>query len=51
MTSQAYNEWRKSTRSDEGSCVVVSPSPGGTHVGVRDSKDQGGPILEFGREA
>ena len=51
MTSQVYSKWRKSMRSDEGNCVEVSPSDSGTHVGVRDTKDQGGPILEFNRGA
>jgi uncharacterized protein DUF397 len=50
MTSQTYSAWRKSTRSDEGNCVEVSPSDDATHVGVRDSKDEGGPVLEFDRK-
>ncbi|MEV4709603.1 DUF397 domain-containing protein [Actinoplanes sp. NPDC049316] len=51
MTAEVYSKWRKSTRSDEGNCVEVSPSESGTRVGVRDTKDQGGPILEFDRGA
>ena len=51
MTFQIYSKWRKSTRSDEGNCVEVSPSDSGTHAGVRDTKDLGGPVLEFGRDA
>ncbi|MFI6079082.1 DUF397 domain-containing protein [Actinoplanes sp. NPDC051343] len=47
MTSETYSAWRKSTRSDEGNCVEVSPSDSGRHVGVRDTKDRGGSILEF----
>jgi hypothetical protein len=50
MISQVYSEWRKSTRSDEGNCVEVSPSDDRTHVGVRDTKDRSGPVLEFDRE-
>ena len=50
MTSQVYSKWRKSTRSDEGNCVEVSPSDSGTHVGVRDTKDPSGPVLEFDRD-
>jgi hypothetical protein len=30
--------------------VEVSPSDDATHVGVRDSKDEGGPVLEFDRK-
>ncbi|MER7166228.1 DUF397 domain-containing protein [Micromonospora sp. NPDC000207] len=38
--------WRKSTHSgDEGACVEMATVPG--VVGVRDSKDQGGPALNF----
>jgi hypothetical protein len=41
--------WRKSTRSDNGgaSCVEVAKNLPGV-VGVRDSKDPGGPELAFG---
>ncbi|MEV4824554.1 DUF397 domain-containing protein [Micromonospora sp. NPDC049274] len=45
MTSR-YTRWRKSTRSDDGNCVEVANAGDGT-VGVRDSKDVTGPILEF----
>ncbi|WP_328414327.1 DUF397 domain-containing protein [Micromonospora sp. NBC_00389] len=38
--------WRKSTRSDDGNCIEVADAGDGT-VGVRDSKDVTGPILEF----
>jgi hypothetical protein len=40
--------WRKSTRSDTGgnSCVEVAKNLPGL-VGMRDSKDQAGPVLEF----
>jgi Domain of unknown function (DUF397) len=37
--------WRKSTESLNGDCVEVAPLPGG--VAVRDSKNPGGPKLEF----
>ena len=51
MTGQTYSKWRKSTRSDaDGNCVEVSPSDDGTHVGMRDTKDRSGPILEFDRD-
>lgn len=40
-------QWRKGTRSGEngGNCVEVAALAGG--VGVRDSKDQAGPVLRF----
>ncbi len=40
--------WRKSSYSGlESNCVEVGGAPG--LVGVRDSKDAEGPVLEFGR--
>lgn len=40
------HEWRKSTRSsDTGNCVEVAFA--GPAVGVRDSKNTGGPVLAF----
>ena len=43
--------WRKSTRSgNAGECVEVADNLVGV-VGVRDSKDPGGPVLLFGRDA
>ena len=44
-------QWRKSSRSGStgGDCVEVAALAGG--VGVRDSKDQAGPILRFGPAA
>ncbi|MFI6265812.1 DUF397 domain-containing protein [Micromonospora sp. NPDC051006] len=39
--------WRKSTRSGtQGECVEVADNLTGV-VGVRDSKDRGGPVLTF----
>ncbi|MFG2042121.1 DUF397 domain-containing protein [Dactylosporangium sp. NPDC048998] len=49
MTTRTYTNWRKSTRSDDGNCVEVSRAVDGT-VGVRDSKDTAGPVLEFNPE-
>ncbi|HEV2639413.1 MAG TPA: DUF397 domain-containing protein [Actinocrinis sp.] len=40
-------EWRKSDACGfQGECVEVAMLPGGG-VGVRDSKAEGGPVLEF----
>jgi len=39
--------WRKSSTSDGGDCVEVTPLRDG--VGVRDSKDPAGPVLRFSR--
>ncbi len=41
--------WRKSGYSAAGNCAEVAPCRRG--VLVRDSKDPGGPVLEFGGEA
>ncbi|MBM7083998.1 DUF397 domain-containing protein [Micromonospora humidisoli] len=43
--------WRKSSRSgaNDSNCVEVAEVSGG--LAVRDSKDQGGPVLHFGRDA
>ncbi len=48
MTNPKYTTWRKSTRSGSpnGNCVEVAVAIDHT-VGVRDSKNQTGPILEF----
>ncbi|MEU8295870.1 DUF397 domain-containing protein [Micromonospora sp. NPDC048909] len=43
--------WRKSTRSGtQGECVEVADNLTGV-VGVRDSKDRGGPVLTFDTRA
>ncbi|GAB3831925.1 DUF397 domain-containing protein [Dactylosporangium cerinum] len=47
MTTRTYTNWRKSTRSDDGNCVEVAWADDGT-IGLRDSKDTAGPVLEFG---
>ncbi|MFJ2031199.1 DUF397 domain-containing protein [Streptosporangium sp. NPDC087985] len=39
-------EWQVSSRCNNGSCVEITRLPNGD-VGMRDSKDQSGPILEF----
>ena len=43
--------WHKSTRSGSngGDCVEVAETP--EAIGVRDSKDEGGPILVFAPDA
>jgi hypothetical protein len=47
MTAQ-YITWRKASHSEaNGNCVEVAHADG--TVGVRDSKTQHGPILEFTR--
>ncbi|QOC89807.1 DUF397 domain-containing protein [Micromonospora craniellae] len=50
MTAQPFavdRDWFKSSRSsDNANCVEVRLAGGG--VGVRDSKDRGGPVLAFG---
>ena len=43
--------WRKSTYSSSngGACIEVAAADGA--VALRDSKDTGGPVLAFGRQA
>ncbi|MEV5412453.1 DUF397 domain-containing protein [Thermopolyspora sp. NPDC052614] len=38
--------WAKSSRSTNGNCVEVARLQSG-HVGIRDSKNQNGPVLIF----
>ncbi|MEV7989514.1 DUF397 domain-containing protein [Micromonospora sp. NPDC085948] len=45
MTAQP-RQWRKSSYSDDGNCVEYAAAHNGP-VGVRDSKDITGPVLEF----
>ncbi len=46
MTHDKFTDWRKSSHSDaNGNCLEVAVADG--VVGVRDSKQHGGPILEF----
>ncbi|GIJ20342.1 DUF397 domain-containing protein [Micromonospora lutea] len=46
MSDLTNARWRKSSRSGEGECVEVADNLVGV-VGVRDSKDTGGPVLRF----
>ncbi|WP_328469083.1 DUF397 domain-containing protein [Actinoplanes sp. NBC_00393] len=48
MTRAAYTNWRKATASDAGdNCVEVAVSTDGATVGMRDSKNPQGAILQF----
>ncbi|WP_433616955.1 DUF397 domain-containing protein [Dactylosporangium sp. CA-139114] len=49
-TTAAYTGWRKSTYSDDGNCVEVGHSDSGS-IGVRDSKNPFGPILDFDQDS
>ena len=50
MTELHFTNWRKSTRSSVGgNCVEVAHATTG-EIGVRDSKDQHGPVLAFSRD-
>jgi hypothetical protein len=47
-----YTNWHKSPRSGGGDhCVEVAFTTDGGTVGVRDSKNRTGPILEFAPES
>ncbi|WP_426503006.1 DUF397 domain-containing protein [Dactylosporangium sp. McL0621] len=48
MTTNTYTGWRKSTRSEDGNCVEVAKAVNGS-IGVRDSQDPTGPVLDFDR--
>lgn len=51
MDASKFERWVKSRRSDANdNCVEVARAADGT-VGVRDSKDQQGPILTFTQTA
>ncbi|MEJ3743115.1 DUF397 domain-containing protein [Actinomycetes bacterium KLBMP 9797] len=50
MAASAYTNWRKSTRSGgDDNCVEVDTTQ--ASIGVRDSKNPDGAILEFDRAA
>ncbi|MFD3923658.1 DUF397 domain-containing protein [Streptomyces sp. NPDC058595] len=46
----SLTQWTKSTYSANGDCVEVRAYPT-TAVSVRDSKNPGGPVLDFAPEA
>jgi hypothetical protein len=49
VTDMTGLTWRKSSASaGNGECVELAAFPDGT-VGIRDSKDPGGPVLKFTR--
>lgn len=49
MPPEKFTNWRKSSRSGGGdNCIEVAVALDGT-VGMRDSKDQTGPVLGFTR--
>ena len=45
MTERSGIAWRRSTYCANNSCVEVALLD--NHIGVRDSKDQDGPVLRF----
>ena len=47
MATPEFTNWHKSSHSDDGGCVEIAEADG--LIGVRDSKDPGGPILTFNR--
>ncbi len=47
--THTFTDWRKSRRSEpDEKCVEIAAAADGT-IGVRDSKDARGPVLEFDR--
>lgn len=48
MNAGSSTSWQISSRSQNTNCVEVAPL--GHQVGMRDSKDRGGPVLIFGRK-
>ena len=47
MTNPTFTTWHKSSHSSGGdNCVEVAFAPDGA-VGIRDSKNPGGPVLAF----
>ncbi|MFS0696439.1 DUF397 domain-containing protein [Streptomyces nitrosporeus] len=53
MTTETPHWYKSSYSNNGGTCVEVAANLIGTHgtVPVRDSKDQGGPVLTFPAEA
>jgi hypothetical protein len=47
MATPEFTNWHKSNHSDDGGCVEIAEAHG--LIGVRDSKDPGGPMLTFNR--
>jgi len=45
MPGPEFTNWHKSNNSDDGGCVEIAYADG--LIGVRDSKDQTGPVLTF----
>lgn len=43
--NEVANDWRKSSKSGDGSCVEIRMGP--DHVDVRDTKNRNGAILRF----
>ncbi|MFG1953967.1 DUF397 domain-containing protein [Micromonospora sp. NPDC048830] len=47
MDIPKFSNWHKSQHSDDGGCVELAYADG--VIGVRDSKNPGGPVLTFTR--
>lgn len=45
MPKPEFTNWHKSDWSDDGGCVEIAYADG--QIGVRDSKNPGGPVLTF----